>query len=230
MHSVRSGLGRASQNGNSSLKEEFRDAQKPWLQLAFVLGEAALSLVSSGVLFIIISRVSGPELLGTYALAFAWLTLFQGVSSFGIPEFLMREVGGSRPGCHRTSGSCDVAGTGKRVRGPLSDAGRGPAAGVLDIPRSGHHHRQPGLDPSFPQYRLPFGVPGPAQDAFDVPGAAGRGHDHDVRQPVPALVGLRRDRPDDHPCRRQGHVGIHRSRFCCTAKCSRCGRRSIPAS
>ncbi len=68
--------------------------QKPWLQLAFVLGEAALSLVSSGVLFIIISRVSGPELLGTYALAFAWLTLFQGVSSFGIPEFLMREVGG----------------------------------------------------------------------------------------------------------------------------------------
>jgi O-antigen/teichoic acid export membrane protein len=68
--------------------------QKPWLQLAIVLGEAALSLVSSGVLFIIISRVSGPELLGTYALAFAWLTLFQGVSSFGIPEFLMREVGG----------------------------------------------------------------------------------------------------------------------------------------
>ncbi|MGH7841066.1 MAG: polysaccharide biosynthesis C-terminal domain-containing protein [Candidatus Binataceae bacterium] len=67
--------------------------QKPWRQLAFVLGEAALSLVSSGVLFIIISRVSGPELLGTYALAFAWLMLFQGVSSFGIPEFLMREVG-----------------------------------------------------------------------------------------------------------------------------------------
>jgi len=68
--------------------------QKPWLQLAFVLGEAVLSLVSSGVLFIIISRVSGPELLGTYALAFAWLTLFQGLSSFGIPEFLIREVGG----------------------------------------------------------------------------------------------------------------------------------------
>ncbi len=67
--------------------------QKPWRQLAFVLGEAALSLVSSGVLFIIVSRVSGPELLGTYALAFAWLMLFQGVSSFGIPEFLMREVG-----------------------------------------------------------------------------------------------------------------------------------------
>ncbi|MGQ0445920.1 MAG: flippase [Beijerinckiaceae bacterium] len=68
-------------------------SQKPWRQLAFVLGEAVLSLISSGVLFIIISRVSGPELLGTYALAFAWLMLFQGVSSFGIPEFLMREVG-----------------------------------------------------------------------------------------------------------------------------------------
>jgi O-antigen/teichoic acid export membrane protein len=67
--------------------------QKPWRQLAFVLGEAALSLLSSGVLFIFISRVSGPELLGTYALAFAWLMLFQGVSSFGIPEFLLREVG-----------------------------------------------------------------------------------------------------------------------------------------
>jgi O-antigen/teichoic acid export membrane protein len=70
--------------------------QKPWRQLAFVLGEAALSLISSGVLFIIISRVSGPELLGTYALAFAWLMLFQGMSSFGIPEFLMREVGAYR--------------------------------------------------------------------------------------------------------------------------------------
>lgn len=67
--------------------------QKPWRQLAFVLGEAALSLVSSGILFIIISRVGGPELFGTYALAFGWLMLFQGVSTFGIPEFLMREVG-----------------------------------------------------------------------------------------------------------------------------------------
>jgi O-antigen/teichoic acid export membrane protein len=66
---------------------------RPWRQLAFVLGEAGLSLISGGVLFILISRISGPELLGTYALAFAWLMLFLGVSSFGIPEFLMREVG-----------------------------------------------------------------------------------------------------------------------------------------
>ena len=66
---------------------------KPWRQLAYILGEAALSLVSSGVLFIIVSRVSGPEVLGTYALALAWIMLFQGVSGFGIPEFLMREVG-----------------------------------------------------------------------------------------------------------------------------------------
>ena len=75
-------------------RKSFEMPQKPWLQLAFILGEAGLSLVSSGVLFIVISRVSGPELLGTYALAFSWLMLFQGMSSFGIPEFLMREVGG----------------------------------------------------------------------------------------------------------------------------------------
>jgi O-antigen/teichoic acid export membrane protein len=66
---------------------------RPWLQLAFVIGEAALTLVSVGVLFIIISRVSGPEVLGTYALALAWLALFQGVSSFGIPEYILREAG-----------------------------------------------------------------------------------------------------------------------------------------
>ncbi|MGH6846963.1 MAG: hypothetical protein ACREC0_05865, partial [Methylocella sp.] len=90
-------MDRASQNENNFQKEELLKPvempQKPWRQLAFVLGEAALSLISSGVLFIIISRVSGPELLGTYALAFAWLMLFQGGSSFGSPEFLMREVG-----------------------------------------------------------------------------------------------------------------------------------------
>ncbi len=67
--------------------------QQPWRQLAFVLGEAALSLLSGGVLFILISRLGGPELLGTYALALAWLMLFQGVSSLGVPEYLMREVG-----------------------------------------------------------------------------------------------------------------------------------------
>jgi O-antigen/teichoic acid export membrane protein len=66
---------------------------KPWLQLAFIIGEAALTLVSSGVIFIIISRASGPEVLGSYALALAWLALFQGVSSFGIPEYILREAG-----------------------------------------------------------------------------------------------------------------------------------------
>ncbi|MBV8142171.1 MAG: polysaccharide biosynthesis protein [Verrucomicrobia bacterium] len=68
-------------------------AHRPWLQLAFVIGEAALTLVSGGVLFIIISHVSGPEVLGTYALALAWLALFLGVSSFGIPEYILREAG-----------------------------------------------------------------------------------------------------------------------------------------
>jgi O-antigen/teichoic acid export membrane protein len=68
-------------------------AQKPWRQLLFVLGDAVLSIISGGVIFIIISRVSGPELLGRYALAFSWLIVFQGVSIFGIPGFLLREVG-----------------------------------------------------------------------------------------------------------------------------------------
>src|SRR5262249_40569350 len=68
-------------------------ADKPWRQLAFVLGEAGLALFSSGLVFIIISRVSGPEALGTYALALGWLMLFQGISSFGVPELIMREVG-----------------------------------------------------------------------------------------------------------------------------------------
>jgi O-antigen/teichoic acid export membrane protein len=31
--------------------------------------------------------------LGTHTLGFAWLMMVQGVSSFGIPEYLMREVG-----------------------------------------------------------------------------------------------------------------------------------------
>jgi O-antigen/teichoic acid export membrane protein len=66
---------------------------RPWLQLAFVIGEAALTLVSGGALFVIISRASGPAVLGTYALALAWLALFQGVSSFGIPEYILREAG-----------------------------------------------------------------------------------------------------------------------------------------
>jgi O-antigen/teichoic acid export membrane protein len=75
------------------LSEPVEVPQKPWRQLAFVLGEAGLFLVSGGVLFVIISRASGPEVLGTYALALAWLALFQGVSSFGIPEYILREAG-----------------------------------------------------------------------------------------------------------------------------------------
>lgn len=67
--------------------------RRPWNQLAFVIGEAVLSLISGGAIFIVISRLSGPDLLGTYALALAWLLAFQGLSGFGIPAFIMREVG-----------------------------------------------------------------------------------------------------------------------------------------
>jgi O-antigen/teichoic acid export membrane protein len=75
------------------LLESVAMTYRPWLQLAFLIGEAALTLVSGGVIFIIISRAAGPEVLGTYALALAWLAVFQGVSSFGIPEYILREAG-----------------------------------------------------------------------------------------------------------------------------------------
>jgi O-antigen/teichoic acid export membrane protein len=75
------------------LSEPVEVPQKPWRRLAFVLGEVGLSLVSGGIMFVVISRVSGPKLLGIYALALAWLGLFQGVSSLGIPEFILREAG-----------------------------------------------------------------------------------------------------------------------------------------
>ena len=84
----------------------------PWLQLAFVLGEAALTLVSGGVIFIIISRASGPGVLGTYALALAWLALFQGASRFGIPEYILREAGAHGRDATGRSGSRDASGLG----------------------------------------------------------------------------------------------------------------------
>lgn len=62
---------------------------------AFLLffGEAFLLLLTGGVLFILISRLGGPDLLGEYSLVLAWILLFQGIAGFGIPEFIMRETG-----------------------------------------------------------------------------------------------------------------------------------------
>lgn len=62
-------------------------------QLLLVLGEVFLLLVTGGVLFILVSRLAGPELFGEYSLVLAWIFLFQGVAGFGIPEFVMRETG-----------------------------------------------------------------------------------------------------------------------------------------
>jgi O-antigen/teichoic acid export membrane protein len=85
---------------------------RPWLQLTFVIGEAVLTLFSGGVLFIIISRAAGPEVLGTYALALAWLALFQGVSSFGIPGYILREAGADGGGAARQVISATMLGLG----------------------------------------------------------------------------------------------------------------------
>ncbi|MFT4583126.1 MAG: O-antigen/teichoic acid export membrane protein [Gammaproteobacteria bacterium] len=62
-------------------------------QFLFLVGEGITFAVSGAVIFILISRVSGPDLLGQYSLAFAWIMVFQAVGNFGIPEFLMREFG-----------------------------------------------------------------------------------------------------------------------------------------
>ena len=62
-------------------------------QFLFLGGEAVTFAFSGAVMFILISRVSGPELLGQYSLAFAWILVFQSIGNFGIPEFLMREFG-----------------------------------------------------------------------------------------------------------------------------------------
>jgi O-antigen/teichoic acid export membrane protein len=67
--------------------------KKTPVQFIFLGGEAAVFAFSGAVMFILISRVSGSELLGQYSLVFAWIMVFQAVGNFGIPEFLMREFG-----------------------------------------------------------------------------------------------------------------------------------------
>ena len=68
-------------------------SQKPWRQLAFVLGEAALSLVSGGVLFIIISRTSGPKAARRVRALHRVADAVSGREQLRIPEFIMRETG-----------------------------------------------------------------------------------------------------------------------------------------
>ncbi|MFO1431512.1 MAG: flippase [Candidatus Competibacteraceae bacterium] len=71
-----------------------------------MFGEAFLLLLSGGVLFIVISRVAGPELFGQYSLIIAWIMLFERAASFGIPELIMRETGihGQESGRHVVHG------------------------------------------------------------------------------------------------------------------------------
>ena len=58
-----------------------------------LLGEGFLLLLSGGAMFVVISRAAGPDLLGEYSLVLAWMMLAGGLASFGIPEFIMREIG-----------------------------------------------------------------------------------------------------------------------------------------
>ena len=54
--------------------------------------EAFFLFLTGVVVYIFISRASGAELLGEYAFVFAWVSLFQAMASFGVPEFMLRET------------------------------------------------------------------------------------------------------------------------------------------
>ena len=201
---------------------------RPWLQLAFVIGEAVLTLFSGGVIFIIISRAAGPEVLGTYALALAWLAVFQGVSSFGIPEYILREAGAH---------GRDAAG--QVLHAMLLGLGSGFVAICLMLIAVRFLGYSPyvvqvitshkfGVDPGLPQHLVSLGVRGPAPNAIAFRGGAGRGRDHDVRQPIFALCGLRRRCLDGRVRRRQDGFGVLRRESSCSAGCFPCGQPSIP--
>ena len=65
------------------------------VQLALLLGEMAIVFASGVLVYVLISRASGPELLGQYSLVLSWLTLFQAFAGFGVSEWVMREIGRS---------------------------------------------------------------------------------------------------------------------------------------
>lgn len=69
---------------------------KLWFQLGMLSGEACLQLAYNAAMYVLISRIEGPELLGQYSLVLAWVLLFQAMATFGIPEFLLREIGRCR--------------------------------------------------------------------------------------------------------------------------------------
>ncbi len=62
-------------------------------QFILVFAEGLVLFASGAVLFVLIARTRGAELLGQYALVLAWLAAFQVLGNFGIPEFTMRETG-----------------------------------------------------------------------------------------------------------------------------------------
>jgi O-antigen/teichoic acid export membrane protein len=71
---------------------------RAWTQLAMVLGEGGVLLISGGATYVLLSRLGGAEILGQYSVVLAWLLLFQALGSFGIPEFVARELGRSHHG------------------------------------------------------------------------------------------------------------------------------------
>lgn len=66
---------------------------RTWIQLAMLFGEGLTLLASGLVTYVLMSRWGGAELLGQYSVVLAWIVLFQGLGSFGLPEFVTREAG-----------------------------------------------------------------------------------------------------------------------------------------
>ena len=67
--------------------------RKSGFQLALLVAEALIFFASGIALYVVISRVAGPELLGQYTLVLSWMTVFQAFGSFGIPELMLTELG-----------------------------------------------------------------------------------------------------------------------------------------
>lgn len=80
------------------------------VQFVMLLGEAALFLLSGTVVYVIISRWAGAAFLGQYSLTLAWIMFFQAFAFFGIPDYLLRELGRDAEGGRESIGHALIIG------------------------------------------------------------------------------------------------------------------------
>ena len=70
--------------------------RKNGFQLALLVAEALIFFASGIALYVVISRVAGPELLGQYTLVLSWMTVFQAFGSLN-RLLVMRVMTSNRP-------------------------------------------------------------------------------------------------------------------------------------